>query len=156
MTIELKLLRYSGGDESTLGLLHRVSGSAYSFRCFTLEDQFNEPKVKGETRVPPGRYEIKLRTEDSPLTKKYRERFPWFKGHLWLQDVPDFTFVYIHVGNDDDDTDGCILVGDGAQSNVEDEGKVLSSVVAYRRLYEEIHDALEGVERVFITIEDYA
>ena len=157
MTVEYKLFRFSSGVESTLGLLHLQLDEGWQFKCFTLEDQHNEPKIPKETRIPAGRYEIKLRKVESPLTKKYRSKYPWFTWHLWLHDVPGFEFVYIHIGNTDDHTDGCILVGDGALSNANEEnGSVPSSRPAFRRLYDEILSAFDEGEQVFITIEDYA
>lgn len=146
--MELKLTRFSGGDEATLGLL-RVNGK---FFCYTLEDQFNEPKVPGETRIPPGTYKITLRDEGG-MTQRYAKRFDFHMGMLWLRDVPDFKFVYIHTGNNDDHSEGCILVGDGQVQNVTERGQVSSSVAAYTRLYEAILGAL-ALEEISITIED--
>lgn len=150
--MELLLQRFSTGDESTLGILFR---DYRQFRCFTMEDQHNEPKVQGETRIPAGRYQIKLR-DIGGMDARYAKRFDWHRGMLWLQDVPGFTFVYIHYGNYHGDTDGCILVGDGCQSNVGyDDGMVMNSVTAYTRLYAEIIEAMHPDE-VWITIEDFA
>jgi len=152
--MELLNRRISSGDEATLGTMFEVSNQP-AFICYVLEDQFNEPKIKGETRIPPGRYQIKLRTEGG-MTVRYGNRFDFHKGMLWLQDVPDFQFIYIHVGNKDDDSEGCLLVGDGQVSNVIERGQVTSSVVAYTRLYKTIVDALDAEEQVWITVEDYA
>ncbi len=146
--MNLKLKRFSGADESTLGLI----SVKRKFFCYSLEDQFNEPKVPGETRIPAGRYEIKLRNEGGMVTR-YKKRFDWHQGMLWLQDVPGFRFIYLHVGNKDDDSEGCILVGDGQVQNVTERGQVTSSVAAYRRLYEVITEALLR-EEVWITVED--
>ncbi|MHA2047654.1 MAG: DUF5675 family protein [Candidatus Thorarchaeota archaeon] len=146
--MELRLTRFSGGDEATLGLL-RVDGK---FFCYTLEDQFNEPKVPGETRIPAGRYKIDLRTEGG-MTQRYEKRFDFHAGMLWLRDIPNFQFVYIHTGNNDDHSEGCILVGDGQVQNVTERGSVQSSVAAYTRLYDAILGAL-AQEEVWITIED--
>jgi len=157
--MELLVKRIATGDESTIGAMYVIDrdaevGDERSFRNFTMEDQPNEPKVPGETRIPAGRYRIKLRTEGG-MHGRYSDKFDWHRGMLWLQDVPNFTFVYIHYGNYEKDTDGCILTGDGAQSNVLDDGMVMSSVSAYTRLYQEIIDEVENGE-VWITIEDYA
>jgi len=152
--LELLNKRISSGDEATLGILHDVTAEP-EFMCYVLEDQFNEPKIKGETRIPSGTYQIKFRDEGG-MIKRYKKRFPWHRGMLWLQDIPDFQFVYIHVGNKDDDTDGCLLVGDGQVSNVEERGMVTTSVAAYRRLYERIAAQLELGAEVWITVEDYA
>jgi hypothetical protein len=120
-----------------------------------LEDQFNEPKIPGETRIPAGRYKIELRTEGG-MTKRYAERFPdLHKGMLWLQDVPGFEYIYIHTGNNDDHSDGCLIVGDTQSQNITARGEVGGSVSAYRRLYKEILEAMASGD-VFITIEDFA
>ncbi len=154
--LELLNRRISSGDEATLGTLFDVTDDP-EFLCYVLEDQFNEPKIPGETRIPTGRYQIKLRNEGG-MIKRYKKRFPWHKGMLWLQDVPGFNWVYMHVGNKDDDTDGCLLLGDGQISNVTERGMVTTSVAAYRRIYEMIVDELTDTEtgEVWITVEDYA
>ncbi len=154
--LELLNRRISSGDEATLGTLFDSTIAAQpQFLCYVLEDQFNEPKIPGETRIPPGRYEIEFRDEGG-MVKRYKKRFSWHRGMLWLQDVPGFQFIYMHVGNKDDDTDGCLLVGDGQVSNVIDRGMVTTSVAAYRRLYEKIAAELDAGEAVWITLEDYA
>jgi hypothetical protein len=146
--MEIVVNRFSSGLESTLGLM-TVDGR---FACYTLEDQFNEPKVFGETRIPPGRYRIDVRTEGS-MYPRYKARFsPWHQGMLWLRNVPNFKYVYIHVGNKDDDTDGCILVGDGQMSNLVERGQVTASVSAYKRLYPQVLNAIMDGEEVFITV----
>ncbi len=152
--MELLNKRISSGDEATLGIMHDVTGDP-DFLCYVLEDQFNEPKVPGETRIPPGRYQVKLRT-DGGMFGRYKARFPWHRGMLWLQDVPGFTFIYMHVGNKDDDSEGCLLLGDGQMQNITERGQVSSSVSAYRRVYELILAALDNGEEVWITVEDYA
>jgi len=146
--MELILTRFSGGEEATLGLLFVNS----KFFCYTLEDQFNEPKVPGETRIPPGRYKVELRNEGK-MTLRYAKRFDFHQGMLWLREVPNFQFIYIHTGNNDDHSEGCILVGDGQVTNTVERGTVTSSVSAYRRLYESILGALSQ-EEVWITVED--
>lgn len=149
--LNLLLKRFSGADESTLGLLS-VDGR---FFCYTLEDQFNEPKVPGETRIPAGRYQIKLRNEGG-MTVRYGDRFDFHEGMLHLQDVPNFTFIYIHTGNNDDHSEGCILVGDGQIQNITERGQVTSSVAAYERLYKKVLRSLKANEEVWITVEDEA
>jgi hypothetical protein len=152
--MDLLVQRISSGDEATLGIMHDVTTSP-EFQCYVLEDQHNEPKIPGETRIPAGRYQIKLRDEGG-MVVRYKARFPWHQGMLWLQDVPGFQFIYIHVGNKDDDSDGCLLVGDGQVSNVVERGQVTGSVTAYKRLYTRIVDALGNDEKVWIYIENYA
>jgi hypothetical protein len=70
--MKIYLLRYSSQSEDTLGLI-MIDGK---FECYTLEDQYRNFKVKGDTRIPEGTYKIKFRKVNSPLTEKYRKRFP--------------------------------------------------------------------------------
>ena len=155
--LELLCRRISSGDESTLGTLFDTTDlDKPEFLCYILEDQFNEPKIPGETRIPAGRYKITLRNEGG-MTQRYGKRFPGLhKGMIWLLDVPGFTFIYMHIGNKDDDSEGCLLVGDGQISNVEERGQIMSSVIAYRRLYARIVSQIEANSDVWITVEDYA
>ena len=148
--MELKLKRYSSGAESTLGLLFQDG----QWLCYTLEDEEREVKVRGETRIPAGRYRIRLRNEGG-LDARYRARFPKIhKGMLHLQDVPNFQWVCIHCGNDDDDTAGCPLVGNSANNNQIHDGFISSSSPAYARVYPPVADAIEAGEDVFITVGD--
>jgi len=150
----LKLLRYSSKNDDTLGLLHVVTNEKMQFLSFTLEDEYRTQKLRGETRIPAGTYQINLRNEGG-LTRKYAGRFPNIhKGMLWLRDVPNFKFIYIHVGNRDEDTEGCILVGDTADSNVDGDGMIGSSRAAYKRIYPMLAKQAELVN-LAIEITDY-
>jgi len=136
--MKLELKRFSSQSDTTLGLLF-VDGE---FECFTLEDEYRTIKIKGETRIPAGTYKVEKREVLSGLTKKYRSKYPWFDFHFMLQDVPDFQYVYIHIGNDDDHTDGCLLVSDAVKSNRFDENNNLSSSgPAFKRLYQKMSEA---------------
>lgn len=144
-------MRYSVNRESTLGLMFINS----LFHCYTLEDEKREVKVAGETRIPSGRYEVIYRvSEDSTKTIGYRNKYYWFKYHLMLKDVPNFTYVYLHVGNTDDDTDGCILVGNNANNNNLIDGNIGDSGKAFEKFYKAVSRALDSGEKVFITVVD--
>ena len=150
-----KLFRFSSGSASTLGLIMADLNDGKVFRCFTLEDEYREVKVPGETRIPAGKYEIKLRTVGG-MHSRYSKRFDWHRGMLWLQDVPGFKWIYIHPGNKHEHTEGCILTGDGAHSNLIDDGSVSNSVAAYERIYKEIVSMLDSDRQVFLEIQDIA
>lgn len=117
--------------------------------CYTLEDAIREIagvpveqwKVAGETAIPAGRY--RLTFEDSP-------RFG--PDTLTVNDVPGFTGIRIHAGNDDADTHGCLLVGSAIQRDpAGDGGNVLHSVVALRVLQATVQAAIEDGLEVWIT-----
>lgn len=103
----MNLLLQSGpsGRKSTTGEIF-IDGL---YQCFTLEDVVREIpgrpvaawKVFGQTAIPAGHYRVTL--EDSP-------RFGM--DTLTVNNVPGFAGVRIHGGNNADDTEGCILVGD--------------------------------------------
>lgn len=148
--MNIQLFRYSGCDDSTLGILY-VNGR---FECYTLEDEFREFKIDGETRIPAGRYLVEPRKVLSPKTKAYRSKYSWFDWHYQLKDVPGFDYVYIHVGNEENETDGCILVGDAASSNKKVRGKVLDSRSAFETLYYKMRSAYSRGEIIKINVYD--
>jgi hypothetical protein len=139
----LTLSRFASLPESTLGALS-IDGR---FESFTLEDQAQPVKVAGETRLPAGTYWLVLRTEGR-LHEKYASKFTDHRGMLWLQNVPGFEYVLIHLGNTDADTAGCILVGDAAMSH----GELGASMQAYRRLYGRVANAILSGEPVTIEV----
>ncbi len=148
--MELTVLRYASGEESTLGLLYIDK----KFACYTLEDEHRDVKVMGETRIPAGRYQVKLRTEGSHH-QRYMQKFPNIhKGMLHVTNVPDFKWILIHIGNDDDDTAGCLLVGDTSVSNINQDGRINNSTIAYKRIYPIIANEIAGGREVFITYLD--
>lgn len=148
------LERISTSNEDTLGILFRSLTTniwdflfhrkgKLEFKAFTLEDERRDVKVPGETRIPAGEYEIKLRTEGG-MHNRYTEKFNWHQGMLWLQDVQDFEYIYIHIGNTEDHSAGCILVGSGCKGNLRGKGAVTNSTEAYKLIYQEMVAALEA------------
>lgn len=134
--MRLKVERVDDDGTSTLGKMF-VDGE---FECWILEDTHQDEKVQGETRIPNGVYDIQLRPAGG-MHGKYAARYDWHKGMLHLQDVPDFTYVYIHSGNYHTHTDGCILVGN---SHGDSDGThcVLDSRNAYDTVGRKITEAL--------------
>lgn len=144
MKIEVK--RLSSSAESTNGALY-IDGV---FFCFTIEDQFQEVKVKSETRIPEGDYRIVLRTVGL-MTEKYSKRFPDIhKGMLWVTEVPNFEYILIHMGISEKDSAGCLLLVDSIVNNKLNEGGGAMSQSAYLRVYKKVLPALEAKEPVNI------
>lgn len=149
------LQRYSDNAESTLGLLMRREATALRFLGYTLEDEARAVKVQGETRIPAGIYDLALRKVVSPLTLAYRKRFPdWFSWHVQIMAVPGFAYCYLHIGNDDDDTDACVLMGDSTNNNQNGKGFIGESAKCYTRWYKDIVPRLEAGQRARIEIRD--
>lgn len=142
--MNLTLRRIFDTTERTFGVL-QLGIHAFT----TIEDAFHTPKISGKTRIPWGTYVLDLRTT-SPMAARYRERFgDKHAGMLWLRDVPGFEFVYMHVGNNEDDTEGCILMGRTMDLKA---GMVGQSTDAYKELFPLVMDALDRNERVTLTI----
>lgn len=151
----LQVLRFSSQKDDTLGLLFDVTDpNDRKFLCFTLEDEFRTQKVFGETRIPAGAYNVALRKEGG-FHKRYAEKFPTMhKGMLHVQDVPGFQWILIHIGNTEDDTAGCLLVGDSQDQNITKRGSLQRSTDAYKRIYPPIAAALLKGEQVSIMYVD--
>ena len=93
--MKLEVLRISSGADSTNGLLFLVENHCNetdgswierTFLAYTLEDEYRDEKVSGETRIPKGVYQLGLRTIGG-YTQRYAKKFPdMHKGYtLWLQ-----------------------------------------------------------------------
>ena len=152
--MQLILSRYSDNGDSTLGLLFQAIAQDFVLEAYTIEDEARVIKVPGETCIPAGLYEVKKRKEDTPLTKKYQDKYKWFDYHLELQGVEGFKSIYIHVGNTEKHTDGCILVGETANLNTQTKGFIGGSALAYERIYADVSSALLNKDKVFIEIRD--
>jgi hypothetical protein len=111
-------------------------------QCFTIEDEIRVVKIKGETAIPYGVYEVGTR---------YSPKFSPTFGHemLWVKNVPGFQYILIHWGNTDDDTDGCLLVGNKI-GIINNQTAVLNSKSTYLKIYKIISDYLETGGKVTI------
>ena len=131
---KLHLKRFVANDMGTLGLLY----SDVEFICFTLEDPVREVKIPGETAIPAGPYALWKRTYGR-FYEAYKNRWN-HEFVVELLDVPEFTNILIHTGNEVGDTEGCILVGSGC--NVGDMS-LTGSRVAYEYIFTLLDDMPE-------------
>jgi len=154
--MKLKVLRFSSQEDSTSGLLFLEKESRLEFLCYTLEDEYRDSKVRGETRVPAGVYKIQLRQEGGFHQRYSRKYGSMHKGMLHVTDVPGFEYILIHTGNTDEHTAGCLLVGDSQENNaIIKDGFVGKSTNAYKRIYPYIAEAIqrEGVIIEYIDLD---
>ena len=130
--MKLKLNRIALRKTYTIGKLY-IDGKYF---CDTLEDTVRdtnksgkfdngEKKVKGNTAIPYGTYEIKWTY--SPRFKKYTPQ---------LMNVPQFEGIRIHAGNSSIDTEGCLLLGQNKKV-----GMVLNSRATINKFYPIIKEA---------------
>tara|TARA_R100000541_G_C1897352_1_gene84117 strand:- start:110453 stop:110929 length:477 start_codon:yes stop_codon:yes gene_type:complete len=142
--------RLAHGEDSSYGVLYDPEGVQ---QCFIVEDEPREVKVDGETRIHKGKYLLKQRKVLSGMTKRYREKYDWFKWHLELQDVPDFEYVYLHIGNFERNSEGCLL----CNYNIVTSGKEYyggNSTQAFKDFYEKVNKLLEEGYEVYVDIRD--
>lgn len=150
--MKLLLKRIAKKDTYTIGKLY-VDGK---YVADTLEDkdkglrqdmsleEIKRIKVYGQTAIPTGTYKIDMNT----VSPKFKDRSwakPW-KGKLpRLIDVPGYEGVLIHVGNQAQDSLGCVLVG---QNKVK--GRVINSTATFGKLMSVL---LQDKDNITITIE---
>lgn len=131
MNITVKREIYT--DKSTIGSLFIGD----RFECYTLEDVVRPSKIKGETAIDAGKYEVIVN-----FSNRFQQPMPL------LLNVPEFLGVRIHSGNYASHTEGCLLCGSGKGENA-----VWDSRKAYKKLFRSIQMGLE-VGKVFINIKD--
>ena len=148
--MKLRVIRFSSQSDSTSGLLFDVT-EGIKFLCYTLEDERREVKVMAETRIPAGEYKIILRKEGGHHNRYIKKYGDMHKGMLWLQDVPNFTYILIHAGNTDEHTSGCLIVGESQQDlDISDDGFIGHSGKAYSKLYDKVAKQLLQGNKVSI------
>lgn len=125
------------GERYTIGNLF-VNGG---YVCDTIEDTVRvlnsiEDKVKDRTAIPKGRYKLVL------------SKSPRFGRVLpEIVDVPYFAGIRIHAGNTEEDSSGCLVVGENKAK-----GKVLNSKVTLEKLMKILQPAWDSKEEIWITI----
>lgn len=154
--MELTVKRFADNGDTTLGILY-IDGI---FQCFTVEDEERITKKKGETRVPEGRYDVKLRSVGG-FHKRYSSKYgSKHVGMLCIHNKSgwklenkgmSFQYILIHTGNTDDHTAGCLLLNDAVSGSTFTGS---SSVNAYKRVYPKIARAVKAGEGVTIEYVD--
>lgn len=143
--MELVLQRKFTVKDTTLGELF-IDGN---FECDTLEDPIREIpgkpvrewKVYGKTAIPSGYYRL------------YLANSPKFgPDTISLEEVEGFSLIRIHAGNDDADTEGCILVGTAIPDPTGDGGNVTNSRIALKALKEKVVPVLKSGETVYLSV----
>ena len=145
--MELTLTRKYKKTDYTIGALS-IDGVYF---CDTLEDtdrgltqtmsaeEIAAVKVYGATAIPSGTYTITLGVVSPKFSKS--KQYEFCGGRLpRLLNVPGFDGVLIHIGNTDEDTSGCILVGWNVVA-----GRVIDSGVVFRAFYRRLEAADDGI-----------
>ena len=128
--MENKIIRVAQGKQSTLSQLY-INGI---FQCYLLEDKIREVKIASQTAIPTGVFELKLNTWGAKNADYKRAFGNLHQGMIEISGLPNFSFVYIHVGNTIKDTAGCPLCGFGFLF-FDGNYQVAQSVAAYKMIY---------------------
>ena len=153
--LELHLKRAFCGERYTIG---HITIEDNPFKCDSIErpvrdknrnGKFDngEKKIKGDTAIPFGRYEITMRVISPAYSKK--KAFAFTGGRMpRLLNVPEFDGILIHTGNTEKDSLGCIVVG--LNTIV---GKVTDSMVTFKQLFRILDEAYKAGRAIYITVE---
>ena len=117
----------------TYGVLLRDDGIPFAL---TLERPWLDNQ-RSVSCIPTGTYQAK------------RHVSPRFGETFWLQDVPERAEILFHKGNIDDDSHGCILVGEQF-NNVRNE----DGITASKEGFAEFMALQRGCDEFSLTIKD--
>ena len=117
----------------TFGVLFRDDGIPFAL---ALERPWLNNQ-RGVSCIYPGTY------------RALRHRSPKFGETFWLQDVPGRSEILFHKGNIDDDSRGCILVGEQFNPVKGEDG-----ITASREGFAEFMRLLDGKNEFTIEIKD--
>ena len=138
--MKIKVVRHTFTDKSTIGDLFIDD----KWECYTLEDKVRENpvqsvdewKIKGETAIPVGIYELIV-----DRSHRFQRQLPHILG------VPGFTGVRVHAGNNDKNTEGCVLLGQNMKKNW-----IGKSRLAFDSFFEKLLEALAENKKVTLEI----
>jgi len=167
MVEAVDIIRISDDQETSLSVM-QFDGEAI---CGGVEDTKQEgKKIKGETRVSDGQYQLGIRDEggfNNRYKKKYNDKSSkhykgdnWHRGMLciyteratWKLLCPDgktFQFVLIHTGNTKEHTAACYLPN-YVLDFLNDKGS--RSGDAYEHIYPILRDSIEASAHGYIPI----
>lgn len=91
-----RLIRFRTDTKGTHGIIVLDTGHRY----LTIEPELND-NYKSISCIPTGQYEV-----DWEPSSKYGACY-------WVKDVAGRSYIKIHSGNTEDDTEGCIILGLG-------------------------------------------
>lgn len=134
--MELELTRQTFKPDCVTGVLRVSRDKEELYQCYTLEDKKVDTS-KSNNCIPAGKYKVVLTYS------------PKFKRLLPLVLVEGRDGIRIHSGNTDQDTTGCILVGEAIKGNY-----LGGSRVALAWLMHYLNQAVDNQEDICLTIKE--
>lgn len=139
--MKILLDRFFKGPKYTVGHLY-IDGKYF---CDTIEDvdrgllnsmplsEIKAKKIPSKTAIPRGTYKITL----DVVSPKYSKRDYYIKvckGKVpRILNVKGFEGILLHTGNTEEDSAGCIILGENKVK-----GKVINSKVTFEKFYKEL------------------
>lgn len=147
--MNLTLTRKKFGTD---GIFGEIEAEAGEFFCVSLERAYMRLK-KFKPKIPPGEYVCKRGTgpcEEEGMVgfHKLRDEGPWFDT-FEVMDVPGCVGILFHVGNYNEDSEGCILIGT-ALGNRMNGGKMLTSS---KQMFKKFMDLQKDVDSFILKVE---
>ena len=135
--MEITVKRINKTNDYTIGQMF-IDGEYF---CDTLEDTVRDltnvkDKIYGRTAIPAGTYSVIL---------DYSGHFKKLLPHIL--DIPFFSGVRIHSGNDVEDTNGCILVGSYHHA-----GYITESRATMEKLMKKLRETINKGDRITLSI----
>lgn len=153
--MKIQIKRIAKKEKYTIGKLY-INGEYF---CDTIEDKdrgldqsmslanIAKLKVKGQTAIPTGTYEILMNVVSQKFYKKqlYRE---FCGGKIpRLKYVKGFSGVCIHSGVNQDSTEGCPIVGENKMV-----GMVINSWATFKKFYRVLEPAAKRGEKITLIV----
>lgn len=139
--MKILLDRFFKGPKYTVGHLY-IDGK---YLCDTIEDvdrglldsmslsEIKAKKISSKTAIPRGTYKITLDVV-SPKYSKKDYYIKVCKGKVpRILNVKGFEGILLHTGNTEEDSAGCIILGENKVK-----GKVINSKVTFEKFYKEL------------------
>lgn len=135
--MEITVKRINKTNDYTIGQMFIDD----EYFCDTLEDTVRDltnvkDKIYGRTAIPAGTYSVIL---------DYSGHFKKLLPHIL--DIPFFSGVRIHSGNDVEDTNGCILVGSYHHA-----GYITESRATMEKLMKKLRETINKGDRITLSI----
>ena len=130
----IKLSRYDKNDKRIISRMEAINKKSEMTTGYTLEPPDLDNK-KSKSCIPAGEYKAYIRKKESSK---------WDYDVIQLKNVPNRSAIQMHAGNYPEDTNGCILPGEGRGKN---------AVWSSKMKLDEIFNII-GKEDIKVVIED--